>query len=113
MIGRTYYLDKGVIDVRIEILSSVQGYFEFNICPNNDVTKRVSRECLEEFPLRILSEDQKVSYGRRYYPELDPGMPGVVSLALEIPDGLTCSQCVLQWRWHGGMLKYIFNNTCK
>ena len=55
------------------------------------------------FP-EIVCKDQKISYGRRYYPELDPGMPGVVSLALEIPDGLTCSQCVLQWRWHGGKL---------
>lgn len=106
VIGRTYSLDKGFIDIDIEVMASVQGYFEFNICPNNDITQRVSRECLEEYPLRIMSRDKKLSYGRRYYPEILPGKPGHVSLALEIPEGMTCTQCVLQWRWHGGIYVY-------
>ena len=104
VIGRTYYLDKGFIDVRIEVLSSVQGFFQFNLCPNNDIAERISQDCLDEYPLKILSKDQKISYGRRYYPEISPGKRGQVSLSLEIPEGLTCTQCVLQWRWRGGKI---------
>lgn len=110
VIGRTYDLDKGFIDVQVEILSSVLGYFEFNICPHNDITHPVSQDCLDEYPMRILNKDMTTSYGRRYYPELEPGMPGRISLALEIPDGMTCSQCVLQWRWHGGLYNRFLSN---
>ena len=102
VIGRTYYLDKGFIDVRIEVLSSVQGFFQFNLCPNNDVSERITEDCLDEYPLNIFNKDQSRVYGRRYYPEISPGRRGTVSLSLEIPEGLTCEQCVLRWRWRGG-----------
>lgn len=102
IIGRTYSTDKRFIDTLVQVTSSMSGYFEFNICPNDDVKTKVSRECLEQFPLRILSKDRSISYGRRYFPEITAGMAGIVELSLEIPEGLECTQCVLQWRWHGG-----------
>lgn len=107
IIGRTYSKDKRFIETVIQVTSSISGYFEFNICPNDNITRRVSRECLENFPLRILSKDRRISYGRRYIPEISAGQPGVVELSLEMPVGLECTQCVLQWRWHGGR-KFIY-----
>ena len=29
-------------------------------------------------------------------------LAGVVDVKLKLPPGLTCSQCVLQWKWHAG-----------
>lgn len=105
IIGRTYSSDKRYIDTVIHVTSSMGGYFQFNICPNNNVKKRVTQECLDNYPLRVLSKDRSTSYGKRYFLNILAGMPGVVTLSLEIPEGLECTQCVLQWRWHGGRFK--------
>ncbi|WAQ93742.1 hypothetical protein MAR_006213 [Mya arenaria] len=72
IISRKYSTDQRFIYSVIQVTSSIGGYFEFYICPNDDVTKRVSRACLDEHPMQ-----------------------------LEIPRDLECNQCVLQWRWHG------------
>ena len=40
--------------------------------------------------------------------------PGIYEIRLKLPTGLSCTQCVLQWRYHTGMLLYynsILNNT--
>ena len=29
-------------------------------------------------------------------------LAGVVDVKLKLPPGLTCTQCVLQWKWHAG-----------
>ena len=102
VIGRTYSTDKRFIDTVIQVTSSMSGFFEFNICPNDNIKQRVKQECLDQFPLRILSKDRSTSYGRRYHPDIKAGLAGIVELSLEIPEGLECKQCVLQWRWHGG-----------
>jgi hypothetical protein len=107
IIGRTYSTDKRFIDTVVQVTSSMSGYFEFNICPNDDVKQTVKAECLNQFPLRILSKDRSTSYGRRYSPDIKAGQAGIVELSLEIPEGLECKQCVLRWRWHGG--KYLSN----
>lgn len=103
IIGQTYPTDKRYIDSVIQVTSSMGGYFEFHICPNNNVLKRVDQECLDKYPLQVLSKDRTTSYGRRFYPDILAGTGGIVELSLEIPEGLECTQCVLQWRWHGGM----------
>lgn len=106
LIGRTYSTDVKYIDAEVQVTSSMAGFFEFRLCPNNDVTHRVTQECLDQHQLNVLSKDHVVNYGRRYFTEITPGRPGIVQLLLEIPEGMECTQCVLQWRWHGG--KFIF-----
>lgn len=101
IISRTYASDKHFIDTVINVTSSISGYFVFNICPNNNVTQRVSEECLEQYPMKIFSPDGN-HHGVKYYPNIPVGQPGTVRLLLEIPEGIVCSQCVLRWKWRGG-----------
>ena len=108
VIGKSYSTADRFIDVMVQIVTTVNGYFEFRLCPNNDIKKKVTQGCLDKNLLKILSSDRRKLYGTRYYPE--PDKTGNVSLALEIPEGMTCSQCVLQWKWHGGNIKKNNNN---
>lgn len=102
IIGRTFYPTDRFIPVMIQVLASIDGYFEFKLCPNNNVKRIVTQKCLDKNPLKIYSNDRWTAYGTRYYPNLAPNKPENISLALEIPPGITCTQCVLQWKWHGG-----------
>lgn len=102
IIGRTYSTDKRYINIVIEVTSSMGGYFEFRICPHNNVNTRVSQDCLNKHSMRVFSKDRSTSYGKRYHTGISAGLAGIVELALEIPEGLECVQCVLQWKWHGG-----------
>ena len=111
VIGRTYFPTDRFIPVKLEILSNIDGYFEFKLCPNNDVNKKVTQACLDRNQLNIFSEDKWTNYGTRFYPDLAPVTPGNISFALEIPTGMTCRQCVLQWNWRGGRL-LIITKTC-
>uniref|UniRef100_A0A8W8P1H4 Chitin-binding type-4 domain-containing protein n=1 Tax=Magallana gigas TaxID=29159 RepID=A0A8W8P1H4_MAGGI len=99
------------INVTIEQTVFKKGYYEFRICPNNDVNNRVKQECLDQYLLQI--------YSMEYFP-FDDGKPtdsfslipgntqyfpegrGIHNLRLGIPDKLTCTQCVLQWKYITG-----------
>ncbi|KAL3884400.1 hypothetical protein ACJMK2_024539 [Sinanodonta woodiana] len=96
IIARTYDSADEFIEVTIEVTASVGGYFEFRLCPHNNIYKPVKQSCLDQYPLRIEGN------GRRLYPDLPLGKSGFVIAKLSIPQGVTCKQCVLQWKWHGG-----------
>ncbi|XP_062588557.1 uncharacterized protein LOC134250222 [Saccostrea cucullata] len=91
-IVRKYYQDDEFLNVTVDILTNIGGYFEFHLCPNNNVSETITQECLDKYPLTI------EGYGSKYV----PNNPGEHNLFLKIPDGVTCSQCVLQWKWVGG-----------
>lgn len=92
-IARFYAIGQ-VINVTVELTSNHKGYFEFRLCPNNNPKIPVTQECLDQFPLEILG------YGHRYV--IRSAKTVMVDLKLLLPPGLTCSQCVLQWKWRAG-----------
>ncbi|KAL5019657.1 hypothetical protein ScPMuIL_002549 [Solemya velum] len=94
-IPRTYFAADRFIDVKLEVTSSIGGYFEFRLCPNNDVNKPVTQGCLDRGLLKIKG------HGYRYYIPRFPYGLCRHQLKLKIPRNMACSQCVLQWKWHG------------
>ena len=50
-----------------------------------------------------------------FYRYANPGGVGIKRLRVKLPDGLQCTQCVLQWKWHAGNTIYyhifISNNV--
>lgn len=89
-IARTY--NQGdVITVQVEITVNHGGWFEFKLCPNNDAKKRATQECLDKYLLRHLDGSTRT---------IVPEGLGIVSIKLRLPKDLTCSQCVLQWKWN-------------
>ena len=79
------------ISVKIELTANHQGFMEFRLCAQNNPLVPASQACLDRHLL-----EQVGGLGTRYYP--GPGNK-VFQVRLELPRGLTCSQCVLQWRY--------------
>jgi len=83
----------GVMPVTVDLTANHKGYFEFSICPNNDVTKAATDECfsvlaspegITQFPIYTRTGTRKINYH------------------LQLPADLECSQCVLRWHYHTG-----------
>ncbi|KAK7497837.1 hypothetical protein BaRGS_00010971 [Batillaria attramentaria] len=80
------------MNVRVEITANHAGWFEFRLCPHNDPSTPVTQRCLDQHLLGLADGS-----GTRY--QLVSGTR-FADLTLTLPPGLTCSQCVLQWKWH-------------
>ena len=97
IISNTYTTNDTSILVVVDIQSYLGGYFEFRICPNNSPQLAVTENCLNRHQLRVWDVFNKEPR-YRYFPQ---GI-GLQRLRVEIPQGMTCSQCVLQWKWRTG-----------
>lgn len=56
-----YYEIGDVIDVGVEITQNHKGWFEFRLCPNDDVKKPVTHSCLDKYLLEVLPFDYRSS----------------------------------------------------
>lgn len=114
IISRHYDVSDKYLNVTIDLSVFHKGYFEFRICPNNDVNVRVKQACLDRYLLKIQSVEffpvvdgmymksgSFIPGSTRYFPE----DRGVYDLRLVIPERLNCSQCVLQWTHVTGEVK--------
>ncbi|KAL4216731.1 hypothetical protein ACF0H5_024454 [Mactra antiquata] len=96
IIVRHYPANLREIEVKVEITAHHKGYFRFKICANNE--NEVTQECLDRNPLRIRESDtQGDPY--RFYP---PREPKLNELHVELPPGMICDRCVLQWTYTAG-----------
>ncbi|KAK2580245.1 hypothetical protein KPH14_012499 [Odynerus spinipes] len=87
------YRTGSVIPVHVQLTANHHGYFEFRTCPMTYRDKEVTQECLDKYLL--LGENGTA----RYYP--GPGNM-VFEGFYKLPEGLTCKQCVFQWRYVAG-----------
>lgn len=79
------------IKVRIQLTANHMGHFEFRLCPNNNPSKPATQTCLDRYLL-----NQTNGRGPNYYP--GPGNR-VFETMYKLPDSLTCTQCVFQWKY--------------
>ena len=79
------------IKVRIELTANHMGHFEFRLCAQNNPLVPATQACLDRHVLQ-----QTNGEGLQYFP--GPGNQ-VFTVWLQLPADLTCSQCVLQWRY--------------
>ncbi|GFR98438.1 cell wall integrity and stress response component 4-like [Elysia marginata] len=101
ILAKCYDLESGsrYIDAHVELTANHLGYMQFRLCANNDFTKPVTQDCLDENLLQISSRN-----GKRIGKTLKLNSRHVldINVKLRIPDNLTCSQCVLQWSYVTG-----------
>uniref|UniRef100_H2YE08 Chitin-binding type-4 domain-containing protein n=1 Tax=Ciona savignyi TaxID=51511 RepID=H2YE08_CIOSA len=91
------YRPGSTIAVEVEITAEHKGYFEFRLCPWNNVGLPVTQECLDQ---RLLSfADGQTKW---YLPEQPELAKGVHELRIQLPSDVTCDQCLLQWRYRTG-----------
>ncbi|KAL4227828.1 hypothetical protein ACF0H5_013265 [Mactra antiquata] len=94
VVARQYRVSS-LINVTVELTSNHMGYFEFRLCPVNDPRKPATQACLDRHLLNI------AGHGQRYFITRQ-GANVFEELAVMLPRGLLCSQCVLQWKWVAG-----------
>lgn len=87
--------------VRVELTANHRGYFEFRLCPNNAPKQVASESCLDKYVLRrVKTKDADETFHEtRFYPGTENK---VYEMRYSLPEGLTCSQCVLQWKYIAG-----------
>ncbi|XP_041355235.1 uncharacterized protein LOC121372861 [Gigantopelta aegis] len=88
------YKQGQTITVTVQLTTNHKGYFEFRMCPVNDHKIAATDECFEKHVLRQTNGKiryQLKTWDSKYY-----------DVELQLPPDLTCSQCVLQWRYVAG-----------
>lgn len=90
-VSRTYVSGQQV-QLEVELTAYHAGYFEFRLCPLNTEARPVPQACLDRW---LLSSEE----GQRYRPAPPPAGQGVYRVPVQLPPGLTCQLCVLQWRY--------------
>ena len=83
-----------IIDIQVNITSNHKGYFEFRLCKKSSAKELVTQDCLNQNLLKTTNGTT-----RFYLPSSDamPFFPRV-----QLPAGLTCDNCVLQWWYRTG-----------
>ncbi|XP_067659361.1 uncharacterized protein [Haliotis asinina] len=82
--------------VEVKITSNHKGYFEFRLCPHNDIHTPATQACLDRHLLQV---EYNGLVSTKY--ELGPGR-GIFKMNVRLPPGVTCSQCVFQWKYRTG-----------
>lgn len=89
------YTEGATINVELQITASHLGFFEFRLCPNNNPKKAVTQDCLDQHLLHQPDGQTRVT---------EVGRAKTYQIQLVLPAEVTCSQCLLQWKWNTGML---------
>merc|ERR1712018_705639 len=95
------YKKGSIIEVDVDITVNHLGWQDFHLCPNNNINKPITQECLDKYPLQIISTQPATiqQHPTKYY---IGKAKGITKTWLKLPDDVTCTQCVLQWRYHAG-----------
>lgn len=93
-IAKTYSMGQ-VIEAKVDITANHKGNFKFKICPNNDPSRVVTQECLDRYPLMAVTQGS-------YTYNLDSRRNKMFKVKLQLPEGVICTQCVLQWVYTAG-----------
>ena len=102
------------IDVDVDISANHWGSFALNICPVDERGEDPSQECFDKHPLVLTSDPSshrftvpldspkitRFKYQVRIFVLLK-GM-NIHLFEVNLPYGLTCSQCVVQWTYYTG-----------
>ncbi|KAK3084413.1 hypothetical protein FSP39_013210 [Pinctada imbricata] len=104
MISRTYIQGQTML-VKVMITVSHRGYFEFHICPNNNTSKPITEDCLNKLPLRIGNGSFRYREGGRG--------ARMHKIQVKLPVDITCSQCVLRWKYITGIFLFSIQSQVK
>ncbi|XP_063399680.1 uncharacterized protein LOC134684322 [Mytilus trossulus] len=96
-----HYKSGQTIEVKVQVTATHLGYFEFRLCPVNNPRQPATQACLDRYVL------QQPSGQTKFY---EPGAIGTYTVHLVLPQGLSCKQCVLQWKWNTGNSYNCDNN---
>ena len=86
------------VKVDIELTTNHWGYFELKLCPLNHHGKIATQECMDANPLPMADNPAET----KYYVPIGTPKTANFSYSVSLPQGMTCSQCVVQWTYTTG-----------
>lgn len=95
-----------IITAIVHVTASHKGYFEFRLCPHNDPKVTVTQDCFD----RNLLKDP-FTMGTKFF--VDDKSVGIYNIELQLPEGVICDACVLQWRYRTGKSISKFKNRMR
>ncbi|XP_063609455.1 uncharacterized protein LOC134783472 [Penaeus indicus] len=96
IVGRRYVAGQ-VIDIEAELTTNHKGYMELKLCPHNDPKTIITQECLDQYPLMIEGTQES-----RWVIPLDSKKKEIFRWKVQLPEGITCTNCVVQWKYFAG-----------
>jgi len=84
------YSQGSVIDIEVDLTTSHLGNMEWRLCTD---PARESQECFNQHVLMIQGTTQT---------KLPAGPTGLMRTRLQLPGGVTCNHCVIQWNYRAG-----------
>ncbi|KAK7003047.1 hypothetical protein BgiMline_004473 [Biomphalaria glabrata] len=100
------YNTGSVIDVVIELTANHKGYFQFRLCPNDAPNATITQACLDQYLLARTS-DGATTLG---VPAGDYSKTMILVYRLQLPKGVKCRACLLQWKYNAGNSWGVFPN---
>lgn len=86
------YKSGGLLPVSVMITANHLGYFYYQICKMDGA--RESKECFAANSLKLVNGQDKFPVAS--------STTGWYNTTLQLPSGLTCNHCVLQWTYNVG-----------
>jgi len=88
-----------VIEVEVELTRSHKGGMEWRLCSEpGEGGKGETQDCFNRHVLRLADGGGNNNGGTK----LPVNLTGMYKTKLKLPDGVTCSHCVLQWNYRAG-----------
>lgn len=82
--------------VEVDVTASHYGYFQFRLCAKDDTESHLTQDCYDENLLKLAGK-QTTKY------EIPvQGQPYWAKYTLQLPKGVHCKHCVLQWHYRTG-----------
>merc|ERR1711962_173814 len=99
IISRRYTMGQE-IDIEAELTTNHKGWMEVKLCPHNNPKVVITQQCLDDNPLEIVNTPGQSGY-RFIIPE-DTKKVEIFRWKVKLPDGITCSNCVIHWKYFAG-----------
>jgi len=76
------------------------GWFYFRICPATSPDVEVTQECLDAHTMDIVEAPTAITDKKRWeIPNRTVNGGGIYKFKVQLPAGLKCERCVIQWDW--------------
>ncbi|XP_072044828.1 uncharacterized protein [Amphiura filiformis] len=87
------YTQGSLIDVQLELTTNHLGWFEFRLCARAKASEPLTFDCLNQHLLTNHKGETRVNIGKA---------GGFLDFKLQLPAGVKCEACVLQWKYATG-----------
>lgn len=75
------------------------------LCPNNNRYQEATQECFDRYPLLVTS-----TRSVRFDIPPESNKQEVFTYRVQLPPGVTCTQCVIQWTYYTGNMWGLCSN---